>query len=98
MKTIELSLKDDFKDIEILCDALSSGTRLNLLKKIVEENGELSHQDLAEKLGITSSGITHNLTGLILAELVDEEDGKGLKGRKIKKPKCLIDKIIIKVF
>ena len=92
----KLNLKENKKEINALVYALASKTRLNMITEII--NGQdLSHKELADKLGVTTSSISFHLTPLIDAGILSEEQGKGLKGRNKKVPVLKLKKIVIEL-
>ena len=92
-----LNLEEDKNKIRLIAEALSSDTRLEIIDVIKKGKGEESHREIADKLGIKSSSITFHLNSLISSGIVSEDEGKGLLGRKNKKPKLKIKKIVIKL-
>lgn len=92
-----LNLEDNKKEIRLICEALSSDKRLQLLQLIKNIGQDTSHKELAEELNIRSSSISFHMSHLIDADLVDEEIGKGLRGRLKKVPILKINKIVIEL-
>ena len=92
-----LSLKENKKEISIIAEALSNEKRLLMLELIKKQSDDLSHKNLADKIGVRSSSISFHLTPLIDAGIVTEEISKGLKGRNKKVPKLKINKIVIEL-
>ena len=92
-----LCLKENKKEISIIAEALSNEKRLLMLQIIKKQGDDLSHKNLADKIGVRSSSISFHLTPLIDAGIVTEEISKGLKGRNKKVPKLRINKIVIEL-
>ncbi len=92
-----LNLKEHVKEISIIADALSNEKRLLMLQLIKKQGDDLSHKNLADKIGVKSSSISFHLAPLINAGIVTEEVSKGLKGRNKKVPKLKINKIVIEL-
>lgn len=95
MKEKFLTLEENKKEIQLIADALSSKTRISILEEIKKGKGDYSHRKLADEVGVKSSSITFHLASLNSAGLISEEDGKGLLGRKSKKPKITTKRIVI---
>ncbi len=94
---MKLNITNDKEKIKCIGEALSNNNRLEMLLYIKAHNGECSHKELAEILGIRSSSITFHLNSLIDAGLISENDGVGMLGRKNKNPKLKIKKIEIEL-
>lgn len=92
-----LNIKEDKEEISIVCNALSSNNRLQIIELIKSLGDDLSHRNIAEKMGLGSSSISFHLTYLINAGIVEEEISKGLKGRNKKVPSIKINKIVIEL-
>lgn len=92
-----LNLKDNKEEISIICEALSNVKRLTIIELIKTLGDDLSHKNIAEKLGVRSSSVSFHLAPLLDAGIVTEEISKGLKGRNKKVPILKINKITIKL-
>jgi len=92
-----LNLQENKEEISIICNALSNVRRLQVLELIKTLGDELSHKNIASKIGVMSSTISFHLTPLIDAGIVAEEISKGLKGRNKKVPSLKINKIVIEL-
>ena len=95
MNELTVSLKDDKNLIRLIADALSSDTRLKILEEI--KNHSESHKVLAERVGITTSTITFHLNSLIASGIVNEDERIGGLGKRNKKPRLKINKIVIEL-
>ena len=91
-----LTLKNNKNEINALADALASSKRLDILE-FISSGQEYSHKELSEKIGLTTSSISFHLTPLIDAGILDEQIGKGLKGRNKKVPILKIKRIVIEL-
>lgn len=78
----------------VLCKALSSPLRLNMLK-LLSSNNQLNLNDLAEQLNVTNGAISQHLKILLDADLVDITHTSGKRGSQkicfLKEHKFLID-------
>ena len=92
-----LSLKHNKEEISIICEALSNVKRLTIIELIKTLGDDLSHKNIAEKLGVRSSSVSFHLTPLLDSGIVTEEISKGLKGRNKKVPILKVNKIVIKL-
>jgi len=92
-----LNLKNNKEEISIVCEALSNVKRLMIIELIKTLGDDLSHKNIAEKLGVRSSSVSFHLAPLLDAGIVTEETSKGLKGRNKKVPMLKINKITIKL-
>ncbi len=83
---------NDPEDILRIADALSSMTRINILKIVAESPKSVT--ELSEELQMTKGNVSSQLAVLESAGLIDVEYSNGIKGvKKIVKNKY--DKIII---
>ena len=94
---LKLNLKENKKQIKLVCEALANEKRLEIIESIQTLGEDISHRSIAEKLGVTSSSISFHLTPLFDAGIVLEDVGKGLKGRNKKVPRIKITKIVIEL-
>lgn len=92
-----LNLKDNKEEISIICEALSNVKRLTIIELIKTLGDDLSHKNIAEKLGVRSSSVSFHLAPLLDAGIVTEEISKGLKGRNKKVPILKTNKIVIEL-
>ncbi len=90
---IELDLVvEDPEDIMKIVEALSSITRLNILRLLYEE--ELSVTELSERLHLSKGTVSTHITALERAGLVESSYVPGAKGvKKVIKPK--VDRVIL---
>jgi len=91
-----MNIKDDKIKIMLIADALKNHTRLKILE-IISNNPQLSHKEIAEKVGKSESLITFHMKYLRSAGLVLEDQVPGSKSRLKKVPRLNIKKIVIKL-
>lgn len=91
----ELNLHKNIPQIHILTEALSSNTRLRLLRIISASEG-LGHGELAKKLDTSSQSISYHINKLKDAGLVKEHKEKiDVYSKKV--PELKINKIVIQL-
>ena len=91
-----MNIKDDKIKILLIADALKNHTRLEILEGI-STNPQLSHKEIAEKIGKSESLITFHMKYLKNAGLVSEDQIPGAKSRLKKVPRLNIKKIEIEL-
>lgn len=89
-----LDFKENSTEIKQIAEALSSDTRIKILKAI-RAKPESNHQEIAETIKMSESSITHHIRYLLDCGIIVEESHKGTKGRLKKVPVLKITKLVI---
>lgn len=93
---IEMDLKDNLEQIQKVCEALGNETRLKILLAL-KNNREINHQELAELIGKSTATVSSHMKYLKRAEILEDVNLKGLRGRIKKVPRFLVNEIVIKL-
>lgn len=90
----KLNIKEQAKEIELICEAMKNTNRLRILRaiSILEPN---SHSEIANYLQLSHSSVSNHINELVDAGIIEEEKGKGLKNRNTKIPTLKFNKLEI---
>lgn len=91
---LDLNLKDNKRELQVLADALNSKRRLNILTSIQKGN-EIGHKELAESIGVSQVSISYHIQKLVESGIIVERKGTGKRNTVTKIPNLKIDKIVI---